>query len=112
MFKNNVSKRKIISDDLFNELVLSQYINTDVSKDIFLILTPEGRAINNKLSCQSSLQMFAYMNLHLNKKFYTSNLFISQNIVDALQLKFDFKRVKDLFFRGIKLFVYIVFFFI
>ena len=104
--------KKIISDSLFNELVLNQYINLDVNSDIFLILTPEGRSVNNHLNRQSGLQIYSYINFHLNIKLTKNlnNFYYSSFVYENLN-NFD-KKYKQKIVKYFKYFLQIIIFFL
>ena len=68
--KTNIELR----NEMFCQALNLQFISDDVCHDIYNILIPEGRAINKRLSMQSSLQLYSYLNLNLNLKL-NRNLF-------------------------------------
>lgn len=78
----NRQVKTAVSVDLVCQAISLQYISTDVYYDVYLLLTPEGRAVNRQLVKQSQLQLYSYFNFHLSLKvsgfiFYKNTLLSS-----------------------------------
>lgn len=101
--KSSLNSKKLISNQLFFQLISNQFINIDVYHDIYSVLAPEGRAINNRFTELSMLQLYSYMNLHLNLR--KTNFFLSTSTSTFLVLLDFIKSKNNAKFTKIKFFI-------